>query len=92
MPQAHRTRVRYTRQAAAIVAVMSEMRTFRGARDIYRALNDDDGVVPYMDYSTPTFYDTLTAELQKVAASKDTPAQFLQNLEKDYKKFMDSNH
>jgi Fur family ferric uptake transcriptional regulator len=41
MPQAHGTRVRYTRQAAAIVAVMSEMRTFRGARDIYRALNDD---------------------------------------------------
>jgi Fur family ferric uptake transcriptional regulator len=40
MPQARGTRVRYTRQAAAIVAVMSGMRTFRGARDIYGALLD----------------------------------------------------
>jgi Fur family ferric uptake transcriptional regulator len=41
MLQARGTRVRSTRQAAAIVAVMSGLHTFRGARDIHRALHDD---------------------------------------------------
>jgi Fur family transcriptional regulator, ferric uptake regulator len=40
MPQARGTRFRSTRQAAAILAVMSGMGTFCGARDIYRALRD----------------------------------------------------
>jgi Fur family ferric uptake transcriptional regulator len=38
MPQARGTRFRYTRQTAAIVAVMSGMPAFCGARDIYHAL------------------------------------------------------
>jgi Fur family ferric uptake transcriptional regulator len=38
MPQAGGTRVRATRQAAAVIAVMSGMRAFCGARDIYDAL------------------------------------------------------
>ena len=38
MPQAGGTRVRSTRQAAAIVAVLSGTRAFCGARDIYEAL------------------------------------------------------
>ena len=40
MPQARGTRSRSTRQAAAILAVMSGMPAFCGARDIYRALRD----------------------------------------------------
>ena len=40
MPQARGTRFRFTRQAAAIVAVMSGMRAFSGARDIHSALRD----------------------------------------------------
>ena len=40
MPQARGTRVRATRQAAAIVAAMAGMRSFCGARDIYDALHD----------------------------------------------------
>jgi Fur family ferric uptake transcriptional regulator len=38
MPQAGGTRVRATRQAAAVIAVMSGIRAFCGARDIYDAL------------------------------------------------------
>jgi Fur family ferric uptake transcriptional regulator len=38
MPQAGGTRVRFTRQAAAVIAVMSGMDAFCGARDIYDAL------------------------------------------------------
>ena len=38
MLQARGTRARSTRQSAAVVAAMSGMRTFCGARDIYDAL------------------------------------------------------
>ncbi|MGH3261440.1 MAG: Fur family transcriptional regulator, partial [Trebonia sp.] len=38
MPQARGTRIRATRQAAAIVTVTSGMGAFCGARDIYDAL------------------------------------------------------
>lgn len=38
MPQAGGTRVRATRQAAAVIAVMSGTGSFCGARDIYDAL------------------------------------------------------
>jgi hypothetical protein len=41
VPHARGTRARSTRQAAAIVAVMSRMRTFCGARNIYDALGAD---------------------------------------------------
>ena len=38
MPQAGGTRVRTTRQAAAVVAVLSGLHTFCGARDVHEAL------------------------------------------------------
>ena len=45
--------------------------------------------MPYLDYSTPTFYDTLTAAIQKLMAGKDSPTQFLDELQKDYDKFIE---
>jgi raffinose/stachyose/melibiose transport system substrate-binding protein len=46
-----------------------------------------DGLVPYLDYSTPTFYDTITAALQNLIGGKSTPEQFTQTLQADYSKF-----
>jgi raffinose/stachyose/melibiose transport system substrate-binding protein len=46
-----------------------------------------DGLVPYLDYSTPTFYDTITAALQNLIGGKSTPQQFTQALQADYSKF-----
>lgn len=40
MPQPRGTRVRSTKQAAAIVDVMARMRAFRGARDVHDALRE----------------------------------------------------
>ena len=40
-----------------------------------------DGLVPYLDYSTPTFYDTITAALQNLIGGKSTPEQFTQTLQ-----------
>ncbi|TMR14715.1 extracellular solute-binding protein [Nonomuraea turkmeniaca] len=50
-----------------------------------------NGLVPYLDYATPTFADTLGAALQDLLAEKATPQEFLATLEKDYKTFAESN-
>jgi len=50
-------------------------------------LNSADGLVPYLDYSTPTFYDTITADIQSLMGGKDTPQAFVSSAEKDYSTF-----
>ncbi|WP_188195995.1 extracellular solute-binding protein [Nonomuraea sp. SYSU D8015] len=50
-----------------------------------------NGLVPYLDYATPTFADTLGAALQDLLAEKAAPQEFLATLEKDYKTFAESN-
>jgi raffinose/stachyose/melibiose transport system substrate-binding protein len=54
----------------------------------YRAVQEANGVVPYLDYSTPTFYDTLTASMQELIGGQATPTQFTETLEKDYSAFL----
>jgi raffinose/stachyose/melibiose transport system substrate-binding protein len=56
------------------------------AQDIAAA----DGIVPYLDWATPTFYDTLTAAIQEVMDSRITPEEFVANVEKDYADFQSS--
>ncbi|HET7305151.1 MAG TPA: extracellular solute-binding protein [Segeticoccus sp.] len=53
----------------------------------WEAVSTDDGLVPYLDYSTPTFYDTITAALQGLIGGKLTPKQFTQKLQADYASF-----
>ncbi|MCG5217974.1 extracellular solute-binding protein [Streptosporangium soli] len=63
-------------------------------QDVFTAFGTatkNDGLVPYLDYATPTFADTLGAALQDLLAEKSTPEEFLATLEKDYKTFADSN-
>jgi raffinose/stachyose/melibiose transport system substrate-binding protein len=63
-------------------------------QDVFTAFGtatSKDGLVPYLDYATPTFADTLGAALQDLLAGKATPQEFLATLEKDYKPFSDSN-
>ena len=48
---------------------------------------EQDGLVPYLDYATPTMYDTIGAALQDLLAKKATPEQFVDRLEKDYSGF-----
>ena len=49
-----------------------------------------DGLVPYLDYATPTMADTIGAALQDLLAKKATPEQFVDRLEKDYSAFASS--
>lgn len=58
--------------------------------DAYNQTIANNGLVPYLDYSTPTFYDTITAAIQKLTAAQTTPEQFTQTLQADYSAFLQS--
>jgi raffinose/stachyose/melibiose transport system substrate-binding protein len=55
----------------------------------WRTLSEEDGLVPYLDYATPTFYDEITAAVQELLAGKLEPKQFADGLEEDYASFVD---
>ena len=55
--------------------------------EAWRTLADADGIVPYLDYATPTFYDTITAEVQQLLAGRRSPDEFTGALQEDFEKF-----
>lgn len=60
------------------------------AKDVYTAyesVTTQGNLLPYLDYATPTFSDTLGAALQDLIAGKQTPQQFTQTLQDDYAAF-----
>jgi raffinose/stachyose/melibiose transport system substrate-binding protein len=60
------------------------------SRDVFAAwqkLQSAEGMVPYLDYSTPDFYDQITAAIQRLLAGKDSPSAFTKEVQSDYSKF-----
>jgi raffinose/stachyose/melibiose transport system substrate-binding protein len=60
-------------------------------RDLFtawRTAGDHDILVPYLDYSTTTFLDTLGGALQEVIAGKKTAQQGMQDAQHDYAAFL----
>jgi raffinose/stachyose/melibiose transport system substrate-binding protein len=53
----------------------------------YKTISQANGISPYLDYATPTFYDTLTAAVQDLVGGRQTPEQFTQTLQDDYAAF-----
>ncbi|MQA95445.1 MAG: extracellular solute-binding protein [Streptosporangiales bacterium] len=53
----------------------------------WEASAKSDGLVPYLDYTTPSFYDTLSAELQRLLGGNASPEQVMQAAQKDYDDF-----
>jgi raffinose/stachyose/melibiose transport system substrate-binding protein len=53
-------------------------------------LSSSDGLIPYLDYTTPTFYDDISAAIQQLLAGKDDPSQFTSGVESAFRKFADS--
>ena len=49
-----------------------------------------NGVVPYEDWATPTFYDTVTAAVQELMAKRITPEEFVAKIQEDYADFQSS--
>jgi raffinose/stachyose/melibiose transport system substrate-binding protein len=56
----------------------------------WKTLNEKQGLVPYIDYATPTFYDDISSAVQKLLAKKEQPQAFTKGLEQDYTKFTES--
>jgi raffinose/stachyose/melibiose transport system substrate-binding protein len=54
------------------------------------AVSQADGVVPYEDWATPTFYDTLTAAIQELMGMRITPEEFVAKVQEDYADFQSS--
>lgn len=55
-----------------------------------QTVTDANGMVPYEDWATPTFYDTLTAAIQELMANRITPKEFTTKVEQDYRDFQSS--
>jgi raffinose/stachyose/melibiose transport system substrate-binding protein len=54
----------------------------------WERINQDNGVGHYIDWATPTFYDTIVSQLQKLFAKEIDPATFTAEVEKDYSAFL----
>jgi raffinose/stachyose/melibiose transport system substrate-binding protein len=58
--------------------------------DVANTVSQRNGVVPYEDWATPTFYDTLTAAIQELMADRITPQEFVSKVQEDYADFQSS--
>jgi raffinose/stachyose/melibiose transport system substrate-binding protein len=54
----------------------------------WNQMNQADAVGHYLDWASPTFYDTITAALQELMAKNITPEEFLSKLEADHAAFL----
>ncbi|HEV7848954.1 MAG TPA: extracellular solute-binding protein [Mycetocola sp.] len=62
--------------------------------DIYTVFGDvstDGSLLPYLDYATPTFGETLGQSLQNLIDGRLAPKDFVKALEADYAEFLESN-
>jgi raffinose/stachyose/melibiose transport system substrate-binding protein len=56
----------------------------------WQKLNGADGVIPYLDYTTPTFGDDLGGAIQELLAGKQDPAAFTKGVQADFDKWAES--
>ncbi|WP_350348196.1 extracellular solute-binding protein [Agromyces sp. G08B096] len=58
---------------------------------VFDTVTGEGALLPYLDYATPTFADTMGQALQDLLAGQATPEQFTETLEADYSEFVASN-
>ncbi len=56
----------------------------------WQTINKNNAVGHYIDWATPTFYDTLVSELQKLLGGVTTPADMTAAVEVDYSAYLQS--
>jgi raffinose/stachyose/melibiose transport system substrate-binding protein len=59
----------------------------REVSEAWRALNDADGLTPYIDYATPTFYDDFSGGVQRLLPGRLSPKEFVDDMQDKYAKF-----
>ena len=50
-------------------------------------LNESDGLIPYLDYTTPTFFDDISGAIQELLGGKSEPAQFTSSMQEAFQEF-----
>jgi len=77
--------------AGLLTATKAKVKVPRGLdTEVYNAwtkANGTDAIVPYLDWATPTMYDTITAAIQELLGGKATPSSFAGTVQSDYAKF-----
>lgn len=53
----------------------------------WNQINETNSMGHYLDWASPTFYDTITAALQELGGGQITPEEFVQKLQADYAAF-----
>lgn len=61
------------------------------ALNAWNTINSENAVGHYIDWATPTFYDTIVAELQKLFGKTITPEEFTAAVQADYAAFLAGN-
>jgi raffinose/stachyose/melibiose transport system substrate-binding protein len=69
--------------------ILGEGTLFADLVTTWNQMNQNDAVGHYLDWATPTFYDTLTAALQELMAKQITPEEYVQKLEADHQAFLE---
>ena len=57
----------------------------------WNALRESDGLIPYLDYTTPTAGDEFSASIQEMLAGKSDPQEFTADIQSQFTKFVESN-
>ncbi len=55
---------------------------------VWNRVNEADAIGHYLDWATPSMYDTLTAAVQELMAQRVTPEAFLERLDKNYQDYL----
>jgi raffinose/stachyose/melibiose transport system substrate-binding protein len=56
----------------------------------WQKLNEADGVIPYLDYTTPTFYDDISGAIQELLGGKQDPAEFTKGVQEKFDEWAQS--
>ena len=55
--------------------------------DAFRQVADDDGLMLYTDWASPTMYDTLASNFQDLLAGRISAQDMAKNVQDDWAKF-----
>jgi raffinose/stachyose/melibiose transport system substrate-binding protein len=70
---------------------LEEGSLFNDTMVAWNTINKENAVGHYIDWATPTFYDTIVAELQKLFGKVTAPAAFTAAVQVDYAAFLAGN-
>jgi raffinose/stachyose/melibiose transport system substrate-binding protein len=56
----------------------------------WEKLNQADGVIPYLDYATPTAFDDIGGAIQELLAKKQSPTEFTAGVQEKYSEWAES--